>query len=344
MQWFYVIDNQRQGPIPTGELRTLVNNRKITPQSLVWREGMAEWAPLRTAFAEPQPLEDGSVIVACPTCGQLVPPDDLIPAGDTKVCPFCRDRYAQSLREGVAPVFAAGDGPSGTGGATPNHELRAHARRALAGNWTPAVVCTLLFILLSNVMGAILPLIGILAELIITGPLLLGYLGMYQRIRRLGRGMIEDLFKGFSRFGHALGLYLLTTLIIYLAMAVAALPGGVLLFTSVIGAEEEPSGALFFIAMVATIVPAFIASTYVTLHFALVYFISNDNPGTGIIACMKQSSRTMQGRKMKLFLLFLSFIGWHFLTIFTFFIGLLWTLPYMFTAFAAFYEDLADPA
>jgi uncharacterized membrane protein len=48
----------------------------------------------------------------------------------------------------------------------------------------------------------------------------------------------------------------------------------------------------------------------------------------------------MQGRKMKLFLLDLSFIGWILLSILTLGIGLLWLLPYMYSARAAFYEDI----
>jgi uncharacterized membrane protein len=48
----------------------------------------------------------------------------------------------------------------------------------------------------------------------------------------------------------------------------------------------------------------------------------------------------MKGHKMKLFLLDLSFIGWSLLCIFTLGIGLLWLIPYMQSARAAFYEDL----
>lgn len=48
----------------------------------------------------------------------------------------------------------------------------------------------------------------------------------------------------------------------------------------------------------------------------------------------------MDGYKMKLFLLDLSFIGWMILSILTLGIGLLFLQPYMNTARAAFYEDL----
>lgn len=48
----------------------------------------------------------------------------------------------------------------------------------------------------------------------------------------------------------------------------------------------------------------------------------------------------MDGYKMKLFLLDLSFIGWMILSVLTLGIGLLFLQPYMNTARAAFYEDL----
>jgi hypothetical protein len=50
----------------------------------------------------------------------------LIPAGARQVCPHCRDTYAQGLKEGVRNPIALVSG-RGTGGATPNRELRAMA-------------------------------------------------------------------------------------------------------------------------------------------------------------------------------------------------------------------------
>jgi uncharacterized RDD family membrane protein YckC len=44
----------------------------------------------------------------CSECGQPVPADELARFGQTLVCPNCKNRYAQKLREGVAPAAAAG--------------------------------------------------------------------------------------------------------------------------------------------------------------------------------------------------------------------------------------------
>ena len=40
----------------------------------------------------------------CSECGQPTAPDDLARFGDRLICPLCKDRYAQKLREGVMPA------------------------------------------------------------------------------------------------------------------------------------------------------------------------------------------------------------------------------------------------
>ena len=57
---------------------------------------------------------------------------------------------------------------------------------------------------------------------------------------------------------------------------------------------------------------------------------------------INESMRLMQGHKMKLFLLILSFIGWGLLCLLTFGVGFLLLTPYMTTTMARFYQDLLD--
>ena len=51
----------------------------------------------------------------------------------------------------------------------------------------------------------------------------------------------------------------------------------------------------------------------------------------------------MDGYKAQLFILNLSFIGWHILSIFTLGIGYLWLTPYISATKAAFYNNLIQP-
>jgi hypothetical protein len=43
--WWYVSNNQRKGPIDEGELRRLLIDGTLSPNSFVWKEGMEKWQP-----------------------------------------------------------------------------------------------------------------------------------------------------------------------------------------------------------------------------------------------------------------------------------------------------------
>lgn len=75
--------------------------------------------------------------------------------------------------------------------------------------------------------------------------------------------------------------------------------------------------------------------------YAMTFFIAKDNPNLSAEEAIQASMKLMDGNKMKLFLLDLSFIGWIILSIITFGLGFLFVTPYMNNARAAFYEDIA---
>ena len=74
--------------------------------------------------------------------------------------------------------------------------------------------------------------------------------------------------------------------------------------------------------------------------YAMTSFILKDEPEMKNNAAIEKSMAMMEGNKMKLFMLDLSFIGWAILCIFTFGIGFLFLQPYVAISRAAFYEDL----
>jgi hypothetical protein len=66
MNWYYESGGQQQGPVADSELDRLLAEGKITLDTLVWREGLAGWTPLRTArpaapppVAAPAPVDAG---------------------------------------------------------------------------------------------------------------------------------------------------------------------------------------------------------------------------------------------------------------------------------------------
>ena len=88
MDWFYEKDGSQQGPVSEEALKSLVENGTLAAHNLIWREGMADWAPYHSVFAVA--AEAGQGQVSCPTCGASVSAGELIPAGDRKVCPHCQ--------------------------------------------------------------------------------------------------------------------------------------------------------------------------------------------------------------------------------------------------------------
>lgn len=65
--WFYAAHGQQQGPFPEAQLRSLIANGTITPDTLLWTDGMAGWQRaeeipgLMTSSARPpaMPQSDG---------------------------------------------------------------------------------------------------------------------------------------------------------------------------------------------------------------------------------------------------------------------------------------------
>lgn len=74
--------------------------------------------------------------------------------------------------------------------------------------------------------------------------------------------------------------------------------------------------------------------------YSMTYYILKDEPELKNNTAIEKSMQMMDGHKMDLFLLHLSFIGWAILCCLTAGIGFIFLIPYMYTAQAHFYEDL----
>ena len=76
------------------------------------------------------------------------------------------------------------------------------------------------------------------------------------------------------------------------------------------------------------------------LAYQMTPFIMADNPDLTSNEAITASRELMDGHKMDLFLLDLTFIGWDLLNLLTLGIGSLWLNPYRNAAHAAFYRDI----
>nr|WP_275984021.1 DUF975 family protein [Paenibacillus hamazuiensis] len=182
--------------------------------------------------------------------------------------------------------------------------MRAKAREQLKGRWGVAILTCFIYVVIVSIVNAI-PYIGGLAVFLMSGAFALGLVVFFLNFPRGGKPEVVQLFSGFDRFWPAFGLAFMVGLF-------------TLLWTLLL------------------IVPGIIAA----YRYSQVFFIMNDNPNIGIMDAIRASSEMMQGQKVKLFLLQLSFIWWFLLCLVTLGIGFLWLYPYVMTATANFYEDL----
>ena len=77
------------------------------------------------------------------------------------------------------------------------------------------------------------------------------------------------------------------------------------------------------------------------LSYAMTPFILEEHPEMTASEAIKASMRLMDGHKMDLFILGLTFIGWQILACLTMGIGFLFLNPYMNAAYAAFYRSIS---
>ena len=206
-----------------------------------------------------------------------------------------------------------------------NSELRAQARERLDGKWGTFVLMTFLMYVISAILqipGSVGDLLKVLSpENALTSesmssislvlsllalPLGWGLTVSLLRNHREESVDIENLFDGFRR-----GRYVRVFCALFL----------VNLFT--------------FLWALLLIIPGIMKA----FSYALTPYILLDEPELTAKQAISRSCEIMQGRRWKLFCLYLSFIGWGILSVLTFGIGFLWLVPYMNASIAAFYED-----
>lgn len=76
--------------------------------------------------------------------------------------------------------------------------------------------------------------------------------------------------------------------------------------------------------------------------YSMTYFILAENKGMPVLEAITLSRKMMDGHKMDLFLLFLSFIGWFILVLITFGIAGIWVYPYLYATFSNFYLSVKE--
>jgi len=106
MHWYYYEDEVQIGPLTEEEWDELVKIGKITDQTIVWNESMAEWKPFRTLRApvsSPTPtiVDAQSPVLHCSQCRRPFATDELIRYENSLICSDCKPYFFQRLKEGL---------------------------------------------------------------------------------------------------------------------------------------------------------------------------------------------------------------------------------------------------
>lgn len=180
-------------------------------------------------------------------------------------------------------------------------------------------------------------------NIIIVGAFTYGIVRFFINLIRNKNPQIENLFEGFKVFGKTIlvNLVLLVFKFLWSLLAVIA----IVIFTFIL-AFQAANSVQPNIGLIITYIILMLAIT-ITLQiflnrYALTYYIFNDNNDLDIMAIVNRSVELMQGKKIELFLLYLSFIGWYILGIISLGIGFIWINPYVKATVAAFYNNLVE--
>jgi len=187
---------------------------------------------------------------------------------------------------------------------TDNSILRQQALNSLTGKWGIAIGSCFLYLIISLVCQNI-PVLGAVASLILSGPFQLGMTKFILAISRNNEPRIEQLFDGFNDFTRAMQAYLRMVLFIILWTLLLIIPGVIAAYS-----------------------------------YSMTFYILADDPNISATDALNKSKSMMDGYKMDLFLMSLSFIGWALLCILTLGIGFLWLIPYINVSIAKFYQDI----
>jgi uncharacterized membrane protein len=182
-------------------------------------------------------------------------------------------------------------------------ELKNRAKQSLTGNWGAAILGLVIY-------GAIVSLLSTTGVgSFVTGLVSLGYISLYLFILR---GKTPTFEGSISAVTENIGTKFIATLLVSL-------------YT--------------FLWSLLFIIPGIIKS----YSYAMTPYILLDRPELSATDAIKESEKMMDGHKMELFILDLSFIGWILLSMLTCGILVLYVEPYMMATKAAFYLELKGP-
>lgn len=387
MNWFYAEGGKQQGPIDEAQLVALIQSGRITQETLVWREGMPNWLPLRLARATlppppvPPPATPESAPLPAPvatpvTTGDAAGATSGEPAGtfgtgaeERLTCSECGKTFtkSQTVQYGTVTVCATckpgfldrvmGTASSASGNSTTVTEQELLAREykidigsALERAWAlftespGTMIATSLLvtgaILLISIIGNFIPGVPFIVSLLISGPMMAGYLWFLVRLGRKETVSAGDAFAGFSKgLAQTALVALIQTVATFVCMAPALTVAAAAGIFAAMNKGTPPEVAVSTILGLASAgLAGAVAVTYLTTIWTHALLLVIDK-GYAFWPAMELSRRVVQKRWWMTFLFvfvagIISSLGACACGI-----GLIVTVPLQFAMKAFLYED-----
>ena len=185
-------------------------------------------------------------------------------------------------------------------------ELKALAREQIKGKIGLLFAMFLIIVGLYIVAGLV-PVLGSIVSMILGAAVTLGMTKVFLKIVKGDEITVGNVFYGFEDLWTAIKAQFFTGLFIWLWSLLLIIPG---------------------------IIKAY--------SYSMTFFILAENKGMPVLDAITLSRKMMDGHKIDLFVLFLSFIGWFFLIAITFGIAGIWVYPYFYATMSSFYLSVKE--
>lgn len=186
------------------------------------------------------------------------------------------------------------------------NELKTLAKAQINGKIGVLFVTYLIVLGITLVVGFV-PVLGSIANFILGSMFCLGVSWVFLKIARREEISVKDIFYGFEDLWTAIKANFFINLFLSLWALLLIIP---------------------------SLIKAY--------SYSMTFFILAENKGMPVLEAITLSRKMMDGHKMDLFLLNLSFIGWFFLVVITFGIAGIWVFPYFCATLTNFYLSVKD--
>jgi uncharacterized membrane protein len=332
MLWYYVENLAQRGPVSEEQFNDLVRTGVVGPETLVWREGLAEWKPWR------------EVSGGAPAAGAAgTPPLGLGPtasgpgAGSAPTDPAA---MVEALRARGGAAFDIGSALS-------------RGFEALKEHFLTAVGVLLIYVAIGFAFGLAgqIPLVGCMAtvaQLAITGPLTASVLLFFRGVARGEKPGLDQAFLGFRQplFVQVLLIGLITQGLMFVVMMLVIVPfGGMAVLSEMAGASSGSgmADAVLIPLMIGVGLIVGALALYVYVIWTPAYLIAADT-GAGFWQAMEASRKIVHQS-------FMSWVGFYLLSVVLLLVGILvFCVGYLVaaalatTAFCVIWEDIGRQA